>query len=146
MLQDSYLEAGGWGWGWGWGWGSQKSIYSTGQFIRKPLTLQPNSLSPSFTASYPDRRLHKGNWHHIVRVDINPWYFHCSPLKFSSPSLLLGHSHRAGESRQPLRDNKILSDKDRKKEKKHKLQSRLVFSFFLSSLLLLFGCFGHKGP
>lgn len=76
-MRGSYLKAGGSGWGWG----PQKSIYSTGQYIWKPLPLQPDSLSLSFTASYLDRRQHKGNWYYIVRADINPWYFHCSPLK-----------------------------------------------------------------
>lgn len=116
--------------------GRQKSVYSTGQYIRKPLPLQPNSLSSSFTASYLDCMRHKGNWRCIVRADINPWYFHCSPLKSSFPSLLLGNSHRA---RGHANHGEILrfSDKDRKKEKKHKLQQQLVpffvFTFVLSS-------------
>lgn len=109
--------------------GLQKSIYSAGQYIWMPLLLQPNSLSPSFTASYLERSQHKGNWYYIVRADINPWYFHCCPLTSFLPSLLQGDSHRT-RGHTPNHED-ILSDWQTKTRRKKVQRWLIPFFFFL---------------
>lgn len=117
--------------------GPQKSIYSMGQYIWKPLPLQSKSLSLLFTASYLDCSPHKGNWYYIVRTDINPWYFHCVPLKSSLPSLLAANSHRVwGQSGQGA-VLVYLTTKTKRKERKGKESAATISSVFVAITFVL---------